>query len=91
MGFVLIPIFLNAHAILVMAIVATKDKMSLVVDVAPDSSLSVLQFDLPILAFVTWGAKSGIEIYQFSSQMLIWLVGSLLLSGYVIADGKSNW
>lgn len=90
LGIVLIPIVGNVAEHLVAVTAALKNQMSLSVEIATSSSLQVALFVVPVLVFVSLAMGHPLTLV-FNRFELIALIGGVLISALVSADGEANW
>ncbi len=90
LGIVLIPIVGNVAEHLVAVTVALKNQMNLSVEIATSSSLQVALFVVPVLVFVSLAMGHPLTLV-FNRFELIALIGGVLISALVSADGEANW
>ncbi|PHH68562.1 hypothetical protein CDD82_474 [Ophiocordyceps australis] len=90
-GLILLPIVGNAAEHATAVTVAIKDKMDLAIGVAIGSSMQVSLFLIPLLVVIGWGmGKDEMNLSFDSFQMAVMFV-AVLLTNYLIGDGKSHW
>ncbi|KAJ7170346.1 calcium/proton exchanger [Mycena crocata] len=89
-GIILLPIVGNAaeHASAVSG--ASKDKMTLAMNVAVGSSIQIGLFVIPLTVIVGWGLGTPMTLL-FDPYEAICLVLAVFVVNYVCQDGKSNW
>lgn len=90
LGIVLLPIVGNVAEHLVAVTVALKNQMSVSVEIVTSSSLQVALFVVPALVFVSL-AMGQLLTLVFNRFELIALIGGVLISALVSADGEGNW
>jgi Ca2+:H+ antiporter len=89
-GLILVPIVGNAAEHVTAVTVAMKDKMDLAIGVAIGSSMQIAMLITPIMVIVGWGTSKDLtlDFHAFETTVLFM---SVLITNYLIQDGKSNW
>ncbi|KAK5007593.1 hypothetical protein LTR28_005099 [Elasticomyces elasticus] len=95
-GLILLPIVGNAAEHATAVTVACKDKMDLAIGVAAGSSMQIALLVLPLMVVIGWIAgKNDIDknamTLDFDGFQISVLFISVLLTSFVISDGKSHW
>ncbi|ODA78016.1 hypothetical protein RJ55_06619 [Drechmeria coniospora] len=90
-GLILLPIVGNAAEHATAVTVAIKDKMDLAIGVAIGSSMQVALFLIPLLVVVGWGMGKDEMNLSFDNFQVAVMFVSVLLTNYLIGDGKSHW
>eukprot|EP00475_Leptophrys_vorax_P004355 TRINITY_DN1259_c0_g1_i1.p1 TRINITY_DN1259_c0_g1~~TRINITY_DN1259_c0_g1_i1.p1 ORF type:complete len:390 (+),score=133.17 TRINITY_DN1259_c0_g1_i1:47-1216(+) len=89
-GLVLLPIVGNAAEHVTAVSVAMKNKMNLAIGVAIGSSLQIALMVTPLLVVVGWIIDVEMTLYFSTFETVIMFV-SVLVTNYLIQDGKSTW
>jgi len=90
-GLILLPIVGNAAEHATAVTVAIKDKMDLAIGVAIGSSMQVALFLIPLLVVIGWIMGNDEMDLSFDLFQVAVLFVSVLLTNYLIGDGKSHW
>ena len=90
LGIILIPIIGNAAEHSTAVTTAIKNKMDISLNIAVSSATQIAMFVAPVIIFVSALTKSHVTIL-FSNVELITVVVSVVITGQVTRDGKSNW
>jgi Ca2+:H+ antiporter len=90
-GLILLPIVGNAAEHATAVTVAIKDKMDLAIGVAVGSSMQVALFLIPLLVVIGWGMGMNEMSLSFDIFQVAVLFVAVLLTNYLIGDGKSHW
>lgn len=90
-GLILLPIVGNAAEHATAVTVAIKDKMDLAIGVAVGSSMQVALFLIPLLVIIGWGMGNEDMNLSFDVFQVAVMFVAVLLTNYLIADGKSHW
>lgn len=90
-GLILLPIVGNAAEHATAVTVAIKDKMDLAIGVAVGSSMQVALFLIPLLVVIGWGMGKDEMNLSFDIFQVAVMFVAVLLTNYLIADGKSHW
>jgi Ca2+:H+ antiporter len=90
LGIILIPIIGNAAEHSTAVYTAVKDKMDISLNIAVSSATQIAMFVAPVIIFVSANTKSHVTIL-FSNVELITVAVSVVITGQVTRDGKSNW
>ncbi|KAK7420039.1 hypothetical protein QQZ08_010566 [Neonectria magnoliae] len=90
-GLILLPIVGNAAEHATAVTVAIKDKMDLAIGVAVGSSMQVALFLIPLLVIIGWGMGNEEMNLSFDMFQVAVMFVAVLLTNYLIADGKSHW
>jgi Ca2+:H+ antiporter len=90
-GAFVVAIVGNAAEHYVAVIVATKDKMDLVVNIAIGSSSQIGLFVAPVLVILSFAFGPAPMALVFNGYELAALIFAALLSTTLIADGESTW
>jgi Ca2+:H+ antiporter len=70
--------------------VALKNRMTLSVEIAVSSSLQVALFVVPVLVFISLLFGNPLNLV-FNAFEIIALIGGVLITTLVAADGEANW
>lgn len=89
-GVIFIPIIGNVAEHLVAVQMATKNKMTLSVEIAVASSLQIALFVAPVLVFISLLFGHPLTL-AFDSIELIVLIAGVLIAALASEDGESNW
>lgn len=89
-GLILIPIVGNAAEHATAVVVAMKNKMDLAIGVAVGSSMQIALLVTPFLVIMGWIIGQPMSLYFQPFETVILFV-SVLLTNYLIQDGKSNY
>lgn len=84
------PIVGNAAEHVSAVSVAMKDKMDLAIGVAIGSSMQISMLITPIMVLIGWAAEKNLTL-DFHAFETVVLFMSVLITNYLIQDGKSNW
>ncbi|CAL8580251.1 Vacuolar calcium ion transporter, variant 2 [Xanthoria parietina] len=89
-GLILLPIVGNAAEHVTAVVVATKNKMDLAIGVAIGSSMQIALLVTPFLVILGWimGEKMSLQFEIFETVVFFLAV---LVTNYLISDGKSNY
>ncbi|KFA55469.1 hypothetical protein S40293_02003 [Stachybotrys chartarum IBT 40293] len=90
-GLILLPIVGNAAEHATAVTVAIKDKMDLAIGVAVGSSMQVALFLIPLLVVIGWAMGREAMTLSFDMFQVAVMFVAVLLTNYLIGDGKSNW
>ncbi|KAK4986399.1 hypothetical protein LTR66_007879 [Elasticomyces elasticus] len=95
-GLILLPIVGNAAEHATAVTVACKDKMDLAIGVAAGSSMQIALLVLPLMVVIGWIAgkndvATNAMTLDFDGFQISVLFISVLLTSFVISDGKSHW
>lgn len=90
-GLILLPIVGNAAEHATAVTVAIKDKMDLAIGVAVGSSMQVALFLIPLIVVIGWGLGFDDMTLSFDIFQVTVMFVAVLLTNYLIADGKSHW
>lgn len=89
-GLVLLPIVGNAAEHVTAVVVAMKNKMDLAIGVAIGSSMQIALLVTPFLVILGWIMDRPMTLnFDIFATVVFFL--SVLITSYVIADGKSNY
>lgn len=89
-GLVLLPIVGNAAEHVTAVVVALKDKMDLAIGVAIGSSMQIALLVTPFLVILGWIMDRPMTLHFETFETVVFFL-SVLITSYVIADGKSNY
>lgn len=89
-GLVLLPIVGNAAEHVTAVVVALKDKMDLAIGVAIGSSMQIALLVTPFLVILGWIMDKPMTLHFETFETVVFFL-SVLITSYVIADGKSNY
>ncbi|CAG8560141.1 10032_t:CDS:2 [Ambispora gerdemannii] len=89
-GLILLPIVGNAAEHVTAVTVAMKDKMDLAIGVAAGSSMQIALFITPFLVVLGWIIDQPMTLFFDVFETVILFI-SVLITNYLIQDGKSNW
>lgn len=88
-GIILIPIIGNAAEHSTAITMALKNKMDVAIEIALGSSLQIILFVAPVLAFLSL-LFTPMSII-FNPFELVSLIASVIIANKVASDGQSNW
>ncbi|CAG8606676.1 2360_t:CDS:2, partial [Ambispora leptoticha] len=89
-GLILLPIVGNAAEHVTAVSVAIKDKMDLAIGVAAGSSMQIALFVTPFLVILGWIINKPMTLFFELFETIVLFI-SVLITNYLIQDGKSNW
>ncbi|KAF3930835.1 hypothetical protein ABW19_dt0201688 [Dactylella cylindrospora] len=89
-GLILLPIVGNAAEHVTAVVVATKNKMDLAIGVAIGSSLQIAILVTPFLVVLGWAMGREMTLFFQTFETTVFFV-SVLITNYLIQDGKSNY
>ncbi|PKK80473.1 calcium/proton exchanger [Rhizophagus irregularis] len=89
-GLILIPIVGNAAEFVTAINAAMRNKMDLAVNVSAGSSMQIALFVTPFLVLLGWAIGQDMSLYFQSFETVVLFI-SILITNYLIQDGKSNW
>ncbi|PWW77283.1 Calcium/proton exchanger [Tuber magnatum] len=89
-GLILIPIVGNAAEHVTAVVVAMKNKMDLAIGVAIGSSMQIALLVTPFLVILGWIIGQPMSLYFETFETVVFFV-SVLITNYLIQDGKSNY
>ncbi|KAL8697356.1 MAG: hypothetical protein Q9201_007158 [Fulgogasparrea decipioides] len=89
-GLILLPIVGNAAEHVTAVVVATKDKMDLAIGVAIGSSMQIALLVTPFLVILGWIIDQPMTL-QFEIFETVVFFLAVLVTNYLISDGKSNY
>lgn len=89
-GLILIPIVGNAAEHVTAVVVAAKNKMDLAIGVAIGSSMQIALFVTPFLVLLGWAMDREMSLYFQTFETIVFFI-SVLVTNYLIQDGKSNY
>lgn len=90
LGVIMVPIIGNIAEHLVAVRVASRDRMTLAVEIAVGSSLQIALFVVPVLVFISLLMRNPLTLV-YNPFELISLIGAVLIATLVGLDGESNW
>jgi Ca2+:H+ antiporter len=90
MGIILIPIIGNVAEHLVAVQFASRNKMSLSVEISVSSSLQIALLVAPLLVFVSLALGHPLTLI-FNTFELLALLAGVVIAALVSADGESTW
>ncbi len=90
LGIILVPLVGNVAEHMVAVTVAMRNRMSLSVEIAVSSSLQIALFVVPALVFVSLAIGNPLTLV-FNAFEIIALIGAVLITALVAADGEANW
>jgi Ca2+:H+ antiporter len=90
LGIILIPIIGNVAEHLVAVQFASRNKMSLSVEIAVSSSLQIALLVAPLLVFLSLALGHPLTLI-FNTFELLALIAGVLIAVLVSADGESSW
>jgi Ca2+:H+ antiporter len=90
MGIILIPIIGNVAEHLVAVQFASRNKMSLSVEISVSSSLQIALLVAPLLVFVSLAMGHPLTLI-FNIFELLALLAGVIVAALVSADGESSW
>ena len=89
-GVIFIPLIGNVAEHLVAVQMASRNKMTLSVEIAVASSLQIALFVAPVLVFTSLLLGHPLNL-MFNTFELLALIAGVLIAALVSADGESNW
>ncbi|KAL6717519.1 endo-1,3-beta glucanase [Lecanora helva] len=89
-GLILLPIVGNAAEHVTACVVAYKDKMDLAIGVAIGSSMQIALLVTPFLVILGWIINQPMTLHFETFETVVFFL-SVLITNYLIADGKSNY
>ncbi|KAI4095930.1 MAG: hypothetical protein LQ344_001311 [Seirophora lacunosa] len=89
-GLILLPIVGNAAEHVTAVVVATKDKMDLAIGVAIGSSMQIALLVTPFLVVLGWIIHQPMSLHFEIFETVVFFL-SVLVTNYLISDGKSNY
>ncbi|RPB11884.1 calcium/proton exchanger [Morchella conica CCBAS932] len=89
-GLILIPIVGNAAEHVTAVVVAMKNKMDLAIGVAIGSSMQIALLVTPALVILGWIIGQPMSLYFQTFETVVFFM-SVLITNYLIQDGKSNY
>ncbi len=89
-GLILLPIVGNAAEHVTAVVVATKNKMDLAIGVAIGSSMQIALLVTPFLVILGWAIGQPMSL-QFEIFETVVFFLAVLVTNYLISDGKSNY
>ncbi|CAI2162994.1 12802_t:CDS:2 [Funneliformis geosporum] len=89
-GLILLPIVGNAAEHVTAISVAMKNKMDLAINVAAGSSMQIALFITPFLVVLGWIIGVQMTLFFKTFETVVLFI-SVLITNYLIQDGKSNW
>lgn len=89
-GLILLPIVGNAAEHVTAVVVALKDKMDLAIGVAIGSSMQIALLVTPFLVLLGWVIDQNMTLHFETFETVVFFL-SVLVTNYLIQDGKSNY
>ena len=89
-GLILLPIVGNAAEHVTAVVVAMKDKMNLAIGVAIGSSMQIALLVTPFLVLLGWAIDQPMTLKFETFETVVFFL-SVLVTNYLIQDGKSNY
>ena len=89
-GLIVIPIIGNAAEHGAAVTLAAKDRIAISLEIAIGSSAQIALFVAPILVFVSLALGNPMD-FVFSGIEVAAVGLSVLILGFIVADGRSNW
>ncbi|KAL2040950.1 hypothetical protein N7G274_006408 [Stereocaulon virgatum] len=89
-GLILLPIVGNAAEHVTACVVAYKNKMDLAIGVAIGSSMQIALLVTPFLVILGWIIGQPMTLHFETFETVVFFL-SVLITNYLIADGKSNY
>ena len=89
-GLILLPIVGNAAEHVTAVVVALKDKMNLAIGVAIGSSMQIALLVTPFLVLLGWAIDKPMTLHFETFETVVFFL-SVLVTNYLIHDGKSNY
>lgn len=89
-GLILLPIVGNAAEHVTAVVVALKDKMDLAIGVAIGSSMQIALLVTPFLVLLGWAIDQPMTLHFETFETVVFFL-SVLVTNYLIQDGKSNY
>jgi Ca2+:H+ antiporter len=90
LGTIIIPIVGNAAEHAAAIIFAVKNKMELALGIAVGSAVQIGAFCVPLLIVIGWASEIPLSL-NFHPFETLTLLATILLVGFVILNGESNW
>ena len=90
LGTIIIPIVGNAAEHAAAIIFAVKNKMELALGIAVGSSIQIAIFVVPLMVVISWGFDLPLSL-NFGAFETGSLLVTVLLVGFIIQNGESNW
>ncbi|GBB96166.1 hypothetical protein RclHR1_00270012 [Rhizophagus clarus] len=89
-GLILLPIIGNAAEFTTAINAAARNKMSFAITIAAGSSMQIALFLTPFLVILGWIIGQDLTLYFQSFETVVLFI-SVIITNYLILDGKSNW
>ena len=89
-GLILLPIVGNAAEHVTAVVVALKNKMDLAIGVAIGSSMQIALLVTPFLVLLGWVIDQNMTLHFETFETVVFFL-SVLVTNYLIQDGKSNY
>lgn len=89
-GLILLPIVGNAAEHVTAVVVASKDKMDLAIGVAIGSSMQIALLVTPFLVILGWIMNRQMTLHFEIFETVVFFL-AVLVTNYLISDGKSNY
>ncbi|CAG8530903.1 10697_t:CDS:2 [Ambispora gerdemannii] len=89
-GLILLPIVSNAAEYITAVTAAIKDKMDLAIGCTTGSSMQIALLITPFLVVLGWTLDQPMTLFFDVFETVILFI-SVLITNYLIQDGKSNW
>jgi Ca2+:H+ antiporter len=89
-GLILLPMFGNAAEHFTAVTVAGKDKMDLSIGIAIGSSIQIALLVAPLMILIAWGFGLPLTL-EFGLFETIVTLMAVLVTNFIVQDGKSNW
>ena len=89
-GVILVPFFGNAAEHFTAITVAGKNKMDLSVGIAIGSSIQIALFVTPLMVLMGWALGVPMTLQFGSFETLVTFL-AVLITNFIIQDGKTNW
>ncbi|RIA89161.1 Sodium/calcium exchanger protein [Glomus cerebriforme] len=89
-GLILLPIIGNAAEFTTAINAAMRNKMSFAITIAAGSSMQIALFITPFLVLLGWIIGQSLTLYFHSFETVVLFI-SVIITNYLILDGKSNW
>ncbi|KAH7025198.1 calcium/proton exchanger [Microdochium trichocladiopsis] len=89
-GLILIPIAVNPTRIFRGIVLAVRNETDSAMDLVVSSSIQISLFLTPLLVIIGWGMGRDMDLH-FEAFMIVSFSLSVLVVGFVLMDGKSNY
>ncbi|GBC23669.1 calcium/proton exchanger [Rhizophagus irregularis DAOM 181602=DAOM 197198] len=89
-GLILLPIIGNAAEFTTAINASARNKMSFAITIAAGSSMQIALFLTPFLVILGWIIGQDLTLYFQPFETVVLFI-SVIITNYLILDGKSNW